>query len=146
MHNNPRLLFPSYFHCCYCGPRYSCSSHLLIPMLTTHNGFPILKVCSYSCRGLKSGSDYVKSVLQACNICLIQEHRIPQFLMTFPLLVWTPDLSVGHPSGGCAILYHKTLFPTIHRIFTVSQHFSAISLTLYNFNNSVFVTLCLSAH
>ena len=33
-----------------------------------------LKVVSYNCRGWKSGSNYVQSLLQSCDIYLIQEH------------------------------------------------------------------------
>ena len=34
----------------------------------------ISKVVPYNCWGWKSGSNFVQSLLQSCDICLIQEH------------------------------------------------------------------------
>ena len=88
-----------------------------------------LKVVSYNCRGWKSGSNYVQSLLQSCDICLIQEHWLLR--ENFDSLIISVDfLSVGvsgmdssillsgRPFGGCGILYRKSLSPVVHRIFT----------------------------
>ena len=80
-----------------------------------------LKVVSYNCQGWKSGSNYVQSLLQSCDICLIQEHWL--LCENLDSLIISDDffLSVGvsgmdssillsgRPFGGCGILYHKSL-------------------------------------
>ena len=76
-----------------------------------------LKVVSYNCWGWKSGSNYVQSLLQSCDICLIQEHWLLRENLD-SLIISDDFLSVGvsgmdssillsgHPFGGCGILYH----------------------------------------
>ena len=32
------------------------------------------RLSSYNCRGLKLGKDYLKTLLDRCEVCLIQEH------------------------------------------------------------------------
>ena len=56
-------------------------------------------------------------------------------------------LLTGHPFGGCGILYRKSLFSVVHRIFTDSKHLCAISITLNNaHDNSPFVILLICVY
>ena len=112
-----------------------------------------LKIVSYNCRGRKSGSNYVQSLLQSCDICLIQEHwllreNLDSLITSDDFLsvgVSSMDSSIllsGRPFGGCGILYRKSLSPVVHRIFTDSKCLCAISITLKNScDNSPFVIL-----
>ena len=99
-----------------------------------------LKIISYNCRGWKSSSDYVKSLLQSCDICLIQEHWL--FRENLDSLLISNDfrsvgvsgmdssqLLSGRPFGGCCILYRKALSTAVRRIFSHSKRFCAISIT-----------------
>ena len=100
----------------------------------------ISKVVSYNCRGWKSGSNYVQSLLQSCDICLIQEHWLLRENLD-SLIISDDFLSVGvsgmdssllltgRPFGGCCILYRKSLSSVVHRIFTDSNRLCAISTT-----------------
>ena len=112
-----------------------------------------LKVVSYNCRGWKSGSSYVRSLLQFCDICLVQEHWLlhenldsliisDDFLSVSVSGMDSSVLLTGHPFGGCGILYRKPLSSVVHRIFTDSKRLCAISITLNNTrDNSPFVIL-----
>ena len=117
-----------------------------------------LKVVSYNCRGWKSGSNYVQSLLQSCDICLIQEHWLLRENLD-SLIISDDFLSVGvsgmdssillsgRPFGGCGILYRKSLSPVVHRIFTDSKRLCAISITLNNScDNSPFVILLICVY
>ena len=111
------------------------------------------KVISYNCRGWKFGSNYVQSLLQSCDICLIQEHwlfreNLDSLIISDDLLsvgVSGMDSSIllsGHPFGGCGILYRKSLSSVVRKIFTDSKRLCAISITLNNScDNSPFVIL-----
>ena len=112
-----------------------------------------LRLVSYNCRGWRSGSDYVKSLLESCDVCFIQEHWLfrehlgslnisNDFLSVGVSGMDSSEILCGRPFGGCGILYCKSLSPLIRRIFTSSQHLCAISLTFHNFlDNSPFVIL-----
>ena len=112
-----------------------------------------LKIVSYNCRGWNSGSNYVNSLLDSCDICLIQEHWLFRENLQ-SLLISSDFLSVGvsgmdsyrlvtgRPYGGCGILYRKSLSSVVRRIFTHSNRLCAISITLKNScDNSMFVVL-----
>ena len=112
-----------------------------------------LRVVSYNCRGWKSGSNYVQSLLQSCDICLIQEHWLLRENLN-SLIISDDFVSVGvsgmdssillsgRPFGGCGILYCKSLSSVVRRLFTDSKRFCAISITLNNScDNSPFVIL-----
>ena len=91
-----------------------------------------LKIVSYNCSGWKSGSNYVKSLLQSCDLCLIQEHWLFRENLD-SLLISNDFLSVsvsgmdssqllsGRPFGGCCIMYRKALSAAVRRIFTNSN-------------------------
>ena len=112
-----------------------------------------LRLVSYNCRGWRSGSDYVKLLLQSCDLCFIQEHWLfrehlgslnisNDFLSVGVSGMDSSEILVGRPFGGCGILYRKSLSPVIRRIFTSSQRLCAISLTLHNsLDNSPFAIL-----
>ena len=117
-----------------------------------------LKVVSYNCRGWKSGSNYVQSLLQSCDICLIQEHWLLRENLD-SLIISDDFLSVGvsgmdssillsgRPFGGCGILYRKSLSSVVRRIFTDSKRLCAISITLNNScDNSPFVILLICVY
>ena len=112
-----------------------------------------LKIVSYNCRGWKSGSNYVKSILQYCDLCLIQEHWLFRENLD-SLLISNDFLSVsvsgmdssqllsGRPFGGCCIMYRKALSAAVRRIFTNSNRLCAVSISLNNVStNSSFVVL-----
>ena len=98
-----------------------------------------LRVVSYNCRGWKSGSNYVQSLLQSCDICLIQEHWLLRENLDC-LIISDDFLSVGvsgmdssillsgRPFGGCGILYRKSLSSVVRRLFTDSKRLCAISI------------------
>ena len=76
----------------------------------------------YNCRRWKCGSDYVVSLLNSCDICLIQEHwllpdhlgalNISDDFLSFGISgIDNSDLLLGRPYGGCAILFRKLLSP-----------------------------------
>ena len=84
-----------------------------------------LKVVSYNCRGWKSGSNYVQSLLQSCDICLIQEHWLlcenldsliisDDFLSVGVSGMDSSILLTGRPFGGCSIL---TLRAALHELY-----------------------------
>ena len=117
-----------------------------------------LKVVSYNCRGWKSGSNYVQSLLQSCDICLVEEHwllheNLDSLIISDDFLsvgVSGMDSSVlitGHPFGGCGILYRKSLSSAVHSIFTYSKRLCPISITLNNVHdNSPFVILLICVY
>ena len=112
-----------------------------------------LRLVSYNCRGWRSGSNYVKLLLQSCDLCFVQEHWLfrehlgslnisNDFLSVGVSGMDSSEILVGRPFGGCGILYRKSLSPVIRRIFTSSQRLCAISLTLHNsLDNSPFAIL-----
>ena len=82
----------------------------------------------------------MKSLLQSCDICLIQEHWL--FRENLDSLLISNDfrsvgvsgmdssqLLSGRPFGGCCILYRKALSTAVRRIFSHSKRFCAISIT-----------------
>ena len=110
-----------------------------------------LKLVSYNCRGWRSGSDYVKFLLQFCDLCFIQEHWLyrdhlealnisEDFLSVGVSGMDSSEILLGRPFGGSGILYRKSLSSFVWRIFTSSQHICALSLTLVNScDNSPFI-------
>ena len=36
--------------------------------------FKSVRFCTYNCRGWRSGSHYVSSLLESCDLCFIQEY------------------------------------------------------------------------
>ena len=95
----------------------------------------------------------MKSLLQSCDICLIQEHWLFQenldslrtsndFLSVGVSGMDSSQFLAGLPFGGCCILYRKTLSTAVRRIFTHSKRFCAISITFNNIGvKSSFVVL-----
>ena len=76
----------------------------------------LIHFCSYNCRGWRSGSNYVADLLKSCDICLIQEHWLltehrgalnlsDDFLSVGVSGMDSHELILGHPYGGCGILY-----------------------------------------
>ena len=118
----------------------------------------ISKVVFYNCRGWKSGSNYVQSLLQSCYICLIQEHWLlrenldsliisDDFLSIGVSGIDSSILLTGRPFGGCGILYRKSLSSVVRRIFADSNCLCAISITLNNScDNSPFVILLICVY
>ena len=118
----------------------------------------ISKVVSYNCRGWKSGSNYVQSLLQSCDIWLIQEHWVlrenldsliisDDFLSVGVSGMDSSILLTGRPFGGCGILYRKSLSSVVRKIFTDSNRLCAISITLNNScDNSPFVILLICVY
>ena len=112
-----------------------------------------LKLVSYNCRGWRSGSDYVKFLLQSCDLCFIQEHWLyrdhlealnisEDFISVGVSGMDSSEILLGHPFGGSGILYRKSLSSFVRRIFTSSQRICALSLTLVNSRgNSPFIIL-----
>ena len=79
-----------------------------------------LKLVSYNCRGWRSGSDYVKFLLQSCDLCFIQEHWLyrdhlealnisEDFLSVGVSGMDSSEILLGRPFGGSGILYRKSL-------------------------------------
>ena len=101
---------------------------------------------------------YVQSLLQSCDICLIQEHWLLRENLD-SLIISDDFLSVGvsgmdssillsgRPFGDCGILYRKSLSSVVRRIFTDSKCLCAISITLNNScDNSPFVILLICVY
>ena len=113
-----------------------------------------LKLVSYNCRGWRSGSDYVKSLLQSCDLCFIQEHWLyrdhlealnisEDFLSMGVSGMDSSEILLGCPFGGSGILYRKSLSSFVRRIFTSSQRICALSLTLVNSRDNSPLSFCL---
>ena len=75
---------------------------------------PALRFCSYNCRGWRSGSDFVHSILPRCDFCLIQEHwllseHLGSLNISDDFLSWgitgmdSCEFLQGRPFGGCGI-------------------------------------------
>ena len=89
-----------------------------------------------------SGSRYVSSLLESCDLCFIQEHWLlhehlshvsaleSQFLSVSVSGMDSSVLLTGRPFGGCAILYRKSLAYSIIRLKPCSKRFCAISKLL----------------
>ena len=91
-------------------------------MAVSHN----IRICTYKCRGWNSGKQYVSKLLQLHDLCLIQEHWLlhdhlnslnfsSDVLSVAVSGMDDTDYILGHPFGGCGIIYHKSLAP----LFTV---------------------------
>ena len=102
-----------------------------------------IRICTYNCRGWNSGKQYVSKLLQLHNLCLIQEHWLlhdhlnslnfsSDVLSVAVSGMDDTDLILGHPFGGCGIIYHKSLAPFIRKIYSPSKRFCAVSVTLSN--------------
>ena len=77
-----------------------------------------LRLVSYNCKGWRSGSNYVKLLLQSSDLCFIQEHWLfrehlsslnisNDFLSVSVSGMDSSEILVGPPFGGCGILYRK---------------------------------------
>ena len=77
-----------------------------------------IRFCSYNCQGWRSGSDYVANLLQSYDLCSIQEHWLlpdhlgvlNNFLSVGTSGMDSHELLLGHPYGGCGILYQQCIF------------------------------------
>jgi len=112
-----------------------------------------LRFCSYNCRGWRSGSDFVHSILPRCDFCLIQEHwllsehlgslNIPDDFLSWGISgMDSCEFLHGRPFGGCGILYRESFANDVTRINCSSKRFCALSINLPNIpNNSMFSLL-----
>ena len=102
-----------------------------------------IHICTYNCRGWNSGKQYVSKLLQLHDLCLIQEHWLlhdhlnslnfsSDVLSVAVSGMDDTDLILGRPFGGCGIIYHKSLAHFIRKIYSLSKHFCAVSVTLSN--------------
>ena len=96
--------------------------------------------CSYNCRGWRSGSDYISTILNSCDV-IIQEHWLmPEhnvalnisrdFLSAVVSGMDNNELILECPYGGCGFLYHKSLAPFVTRVQCNSKCFCALYLAL----------------
>ena len=100
-----------------------------------------LKLVSYNCRGWRSGSDYVKFLLQSCDLRFIQEHWLyrdhlealnisEDFLSVGVSGIDSSEILLDRPFGWSGILYHKSPSSFVRRIFTSSQSIYVLSHSL----------------
>ena len=80
-----------------------------------------IRFSTFNCRGWRSGSIYVPTMLNSLDFCLIQEHwLLTEHLGALDILVSDEFISIGisgmdssnllpgRPYGGCAILCRKS--------------------------------------
>ena len=107
-------------------------------------------IISYNCTGWRGSSPYVSDLLSSCDILLIQEHWLfqenfnvlnmsDQFIYTAVSGMDSSNLLVGHPFGGCAIMYHKSLLACVKSIPTNSKRFCTVRLI--DSNNSTILLI-----
>ena len=104
-----------------------------------------LTVCTYNCKG--HGDDrieYLKSLMNKCNIIFIQEHwffqneicMLEQNIDNINVFGVSPmddkALLVGRPHGGCAIMYSKSMTTPVRQIETDNPRMCAGILTVSN--------------
>ena len=117
-----------------------------------------LRLCTYNCRGWRSGSNYVSSILDSYDLIFIQERwLLPDHLGALNISddfisvgvsgIDTSEVLVGRPYGGCGILLRKSLSSCVHRLNSHSKRFCAIALTFTNsVSNSPFNTLLINVY
>ena len=118
----------------------------------------LIRFCNYNCRGWRSGSDCVATLLKSVDLCFIQEHwLLPEHLGALDISddfisigvsgMDSSELLAGRPYGGCGILYRKSLSQSISRLRCCSKRFCALTLTLTNpITSSTFNTLLFNVY
>ena len=104
-----------------------------------------LNICSLNCEGIKRSSDYISSFLNSndCDILCLQEVWLLQcnikelstindnYLYTGVSGVDDGEKIIqGHPPGGVAILYKKSLGSFITRVNSTNRRVCGISMTI----------------
>ena len=104
-----------------------------------------LNICSLNCEGIKRSSDYISSFLNSkdCDILCLQEVWLLQcnikelstindnYLYTGVSGVDDGEKIIqGHPPGGVAILYLKSLSSFITHVNSTNQRVCGISMTI----------------
>ena len=97
-----------------------------------------LRLCTYNCRGSRSGSNYVSSILDSYDLIFIQEHWLlpdhlgalnnisDDFISVGVSGIDTSEVLVGRPYGGCGILLLKSLSSCVHIDSTVTLSVSVL--------------------
>ena len=101
----------------------------------------IQKCVTCNCRGWNSGPCVLPDLLDACDICFIQEHWLftehlsdlnsvnNEFTFVGVSGMDSGILLCGRPYGGCGIIYCKSLFFSyVKTLHTGSNHFCSIKL------------------
>ena len=96
--------------------------------------FDCSKVVSYNCRGWKSGSNYVQSLLQSCDICLVQEHWLLRENLD-SLIISDDFLFVGVSRMDSSIL--------LTGYFSFSIFWESLWITWHYFSRTYLTTLSL---
>lgn len=109
--------------------------------------------CSYNCRGWRSGSHYVSSLLNSVDFLFVQEHwLLPELLGALDISdefvsvsvsgIDNSEILAGRPYGGCGIMFRKSLSSAVCRLKSCSKRFCALSLILTDtLNDCSFIIL-----